>query len=107
MKLPPDTKGALVVEVTQDSPADEAGLQGSDKILQVAGQEYQLGGDVIVGINDRPVETMDDLIAYLTDKTHPGDRVKLDLIRPNGERETVEVTLKARPGTGEVTQENK
>lgn len=107
MKLPPDTKGALVVEVTQDSPADEAGLQGSDKILQVAGQEYQLGGDVIVGINDRPVETMDDLIAYLTDETHPGDRVKLDLIRPNGERETVEVTLKARPGTGEVTQENK
>ncbi|GAB4413603.1 MAG: trypsin-like peptidase domain-containing protein [Anaerolineae bacterium] len=107
MKLPSDTKGALVVEVAQDSPADEAGLQGSDKILKVAGQEYQLGGDVIVGINDRPIETMDDLIAYLTDETQPGDRVKLDLIRPNGERETVEVTLKARPGTGEVTQENK
>jgi serine protease Do len=107
MKLPPGTKGVLVVEVAQNSPADEAGLKGSDKILQVAGQEYQLGGDVIVGINGQPVETMDDLIAYLVEETHPGDRVKLDVIQPDGQRETIEVTLKVRPETREVTQENK
>ncbi|GAB4539598.1 MAG: hypothetical protein Kow0063_28570 [Anaerolineae bacterium] len=97
MKLPADTQGVLVVRVTQDSPADEAGLQGSDKVLVVQGQEYQLGGDIIVAINGEPVREMDDLISYLIKETRPGDEVTLDVIRPSGEREKVTVTLGVRP----------
>ncbi len=105
MKLPVDTRGALVVNVTQDSPADEAGLQGSDKVLQVAGAEYQLGGDVIIAIEGEPIQGMDDLIAYLIENTKPGDEVTLDLIRPSGEEEQVSVTLGTRPTMEELTEQ--
>ncbi len=107
MKLPEDTKGAMVVNVTQDGPADEAGLQGSDKTLTVAGQDYQLGGDVITGINDQPVEAMNDLITYLVEETRPGDEVVLDVIRADGEAEEITVTLGTRPGQDSVSQDNK
>ncbi|HEY65186.1 MAG TPA: PDZ domain-containing protein [Caldilineae bacterium] len=97
MGLPRDTRGALVVDVAKDSPADKAGLRGSDKTLRVEGEEYQFGGDVIVSIDGQPVRGMDDLIAYLVKNTRPGDKVTLELIRRKGERETVIVTLAPRP----------
>ncbi len=106
MKLPADTQGVLVVRVTQDSPADEAGLQGSDKVLTVQGQDYQLGGDIIVAIDGQPVRDMDDLISYLVEETRPGDEVTLDVIRPDGEKETVTVTLRARPRPNAVEEQN-
>ena len=40
---------------------------------------------------------MDDLMAYLTVKTSPGDTVTLDIIRNNGRQSQVNVTLQARP----------
>ncbi len=101
MGLPKDTRGALVISVAKGSPADKAGLRGSDKTLKVEGAEYQFGGDVIVSINGQPVEGMDDLIAYLVEHTRPGDKVELGLIRPKGKRETVTVTLEARPRPSE------
>jgi 2-alkenal reductase len=104
MDLPADTQGALVIDVTQDGPADKAGLSGSDKTLTEAGQEYQLGGDVITAINGQPVETMDDLISYLIEQTQPGDTVSLDVIRSDGQQETVSVTLGVRPSADELTQ---
>lgn len=107
MKLPADTKGALVIDVMQNSPADKAGLAGSDKTLQIAGAEYQLGGDVITAINDQPVEDMDDLITYLIEQTRPGDQVTLDVIRPDGQQERVEVELEARPRLEVSGQEDK
>lgn len=107
MKLPADTRGALVINVAQGSPADEAGLQGSDKTLKVAGAEYQLGGDVITAINDHPVEDMDDLIAYLVEETRPGDRVTLQVIRADGTRESVEVELGVRPNAARINPDNK
>ncbi len=107
MKLPANTKGALVINVAQDSPADEAGLQGSDKTLKVTGTEYQLGGDVITAINDQPVADMDDLITYLVEETHPGDEVTLTVIRADGQQEEVQVTLGIRPGVETINAENK
>ncbi|MDX1521274.1 MAG: trypsin-like peptidase domain-containing protein, partial [Anaerolineae bacterium] len=107
MKLPADTRGVLVIDVAQDGPANEAGLQGSDKTLTVEGAEYQLGGDVIIGIDDQPVEHMDDLITYLIEETRPGDEITLEVIRPDGEQETINITLAARPGVDAVSQENK
>ena len=107
MKLPPDTKGALIANVVQDGPADEAGLQGSDKTLTVAGEEFQLGGDVIVAINDNPVAGIEDLITYLIEETRPGDEVMLDVIRPDGSQEIIEVILGARPTLDELNKENR
>ena len=97
MDLPEDTKGALIIEVTKDSPADKAGLRGSDRTLKMEGEEYRLGGDVIVSIDGHPVREMDDLIAYLIERTRPGDTVTLEVIHANGQREQVQVTLGRRP----------
>ena len=36
-------------------------------------------------------------MAYLTVKTSPGDTVTLDIIRSNGRKSQVDVTLQARP----------
>jgi S1-C subfamily serine protease len=104
MKLPQGTQGVLVIDVTKDGPADKAGLVGSDKTLTEAGQDYQLGGDVITAINGQPIRAMDELIGYLIEKTHPGDTVQLDVIHPDGQKETVSVTLGVRPSAEDLIQ---
>ena len=96
MDLARDTGGALVSQVTVDSPAGKAGLRGSDRTAVLDGVDYPVGGDVIVSINGSAVDDMDDLIAYLSGDTRPGDQVILEVIR-DGERENLEVTLGARP----------
>ncbi len=104
--LPAGTRGALVAAVVSGGPADKAGLKGSDR--QVAdgatGDPLAVGGDVIVGIDGQAIEGMDDMIAYLTRETRPGDRVTLDVVRAGGERRQVTVTLEARPDTVDTPQ---
>lgn len=104
MRLPEGTQGALVIEVTPDGPADAAGLQGSPDKLTRNGVEYPIGGDVITSLDGKPVTGMDDLIRYLTDDLRPGDKVKLEVIRSNGNTVTVEVTLGTRPSAQEMQQ---
>jgi S1-C subfamily serine protease len=96
MDLGSDQRGVLVVEVTADSPAAKAGLQGSDKQVELSSGQAQVGGDVIVAINGEPVKEFDDLVTYLARSTSVGDVVKLTLLR-GGREETVQVTLAARP----------
>jgi S1-C subfamily serine protease len=104
MKLPEGTQGVLVIDVTKDGPADKAGLVGSDKTLTVDGEEYQLGGDLITAINGQPIKAMNELIGYLLEETHPGDMVQLDVIHPDGQQETVSVTLGVRPSAEDLIQ---
>jgi len=96
MELPATQRGALVIEVVEDSPAEEAGLQGSDSQVERNGVEVQIGGDVIIGIEDQPVRRMDDLIVYLVKETQPGQRVMLIVVR-DGKDMNIEVTLGERP----------
>jgi S1-C subfamily serine protease len=97
MNLPVGTRGALVFNVIQNSPAAKAGLNGSREVLTMAGQEYLFGGDIITTIQGEPITGMDDLITYLVENTRPGDQVTLRLVRSGGERQDVSVTLGARP----------
>ena len=97
MDLPGETRGAQVIEIAKDGPADIAELKGSDKTSPMDGQDVPLGGDVIIAIDDHPIKEMDDLIAFLTENTRPGDTVTLDAVREGGERLRVEVTLGSRP----------
>ena len=97
MGLDRDTQGALLIQVSGDSPADLAGLRGSDGSYTFRGLELPVGGDVIVGIEGAVVRDMDDLITYLVSRTRPGDKVTLEVIREGGSREMLEVTLGKRP----------
>jgi len=97
MNLPVGTQGVLIIGVVENSPASRAGLRGSPEVLIIAGQEYPYGGDIVITIQGEPITDMDDLITYLLKKTRPDDQVSLGLIRPDGTKEDVSVTLGARP----------
>jgi serine protease Do len=96
MDLPADQRGALVMDVTPGSPADKAGLQGSDRQVKIEDQEVRVGGDVIVAIDGQPVKEFDDLVSYLTRATDVNQQVTLTVLR-RGQEETVQATLAARP----------
>lgn len=92
----PVRRGALVLDVAAGSPADKAGLRGSERVIRVQGRELTTGGDVITAIDDTPVTGMDQLISYLVRKTQPGQQVTLTIIR-DGREKKVTVTLAERP----------
>jgi serine protease Do len=104
MDLDSGQRGVLVVDVVSGSPADEAGLRGSDRQATVEGQQLPVGGDVIVAIDDQQVREFDDLVAFLARNTQAGQQVTLTLLR-DGEEVEVDVTLAARPvSTGSQAQ---
>ena len=80
-------EGVVVRAVNPGSPAENAGLLGLD---QDRYGRVRLG-DVIIGIEDRPVKGIDDLIKVL-DSRAVGDEVKVELDR-NGARREVKVRL--------------
>jgi 2-alkenal reductase len=97
MNLPRETRGALVLEVNEEGPAQKGGLRGSERMITQQGFDYRLGGDIIVAVNNTPIEGIDELIAYLIEDTRPGDEIAIEVIRGGGNRETVTVTPGKRP----------
>jgi serine protease Do len=96
MNLKADQRGALVIDVTPNSPADKAGLRGSTTPATINGSQVRVGGDVIIAIDGQPVKTFDDLVAYLASSTQVNQTVTLTILR-NGSEQSVKVTLAARP----------
>jgi len=95
MELPNDQQGVLVQEVIGDTPADEAGLLGSNQIVDINGQQVAVGGDIIVALDGQPIDGFEDLRAELA-QAEPGQRVELGLLR-EGTETAVSVTLGERP----------
>ncbi len=71
--------GAIVLEVGPGTPADEAGIRAED---------------IIVGLDDTPIESSGDLLGALRDY-QPGDTVQLQIVRDDNEQ-TFDVTLAER-----------
>jgi len=70
------TTGALIAQVTPNSPASRAGLKE---------------GDVVTGVNGEPVQTGSDLQVAVSEDA-PGSKIQLDVER-NGRPEKVDVTV--------------
>jgi S1-C subfamily serine protease len=87
----PVKQGVLVQSVENGSAADKAGLRGGDISAQVAGNDIQLGGDIITKVDGKPVATADDLAAIIQDHK-PGDQVKVTYLR-SGKEHTTSVKL--------------
>lgn len=89
--------GVLVDSVMPGGPSDQAGLQGSQRQIDVPslGPRMRTGGDVIIEIDDHIVQQFDDIINYL-DTRQVDDIVTLTVIR-DGEPLEIPVTLGARP----------
>jgi serine protease Do len=97
MNLAADQKGVLVVNVTNGSPADKAGLAGSSKSATVDGQEVMVGGDVITVANGEKIESMPQLIQTVGSKK-AGDTLELTVLR-DGKEVQVTATLAERPSS--------
>jgi S1-C subfamily serine protease len=95
MDLEPQQRGVLITTVVPDSPADKAGLLPSNDSVTIDGLEAQVGGDIIVGIEDRTVRVFDDLLGFIF-SSNVGDTVTLTILR-DGDQQAVNVTLEARP----------
>ncbi len=89
-------QGVLLVNVTQGSPADQAGLRGANQEVTIDGQIIPVGGDVITAIDGVATRGMTDLVVYMERNTSPGDVAVFEIIR-DGEERSVEVTLGERP----------
>jgi putative serine protease PepD len=72
--------GAMIAEVSPGSPADLAGMQVDDVVIQADGS---------------PVDGQPALVAAIRDKS-PGDTIKIDVLR-DGERITLTAELIERP----------
>jgi S1-C subfamily serine protease len=87
--------GALITDVVNDSPADDAGLKGSTGEDTFQLQRVKTGGDVVIAVDGNPVLQNNDL-SELVAAHMPGDKVTLDILR-DGNKASVEVTLGSRP----------
>lgn len=90
------TTGFLVVDVVEDSPAAEAGIQPGNTTAIINGFQMVIGGDIIVAINGQEMRGITDVLNYLNTEVSVGEEVNMTVIR-DGERITVPLTLEKRP----------
>jgi S1-C subfamily serine protease len=97
-KLP--ATGLLIAGVAKGSPAAAAGLKGGSKALDVGGQQYCVGGDVITAIAGHAVVTLDDLQQRLSGFA-AGDTIRLAITGSDGSKRTVSVTVGSIPSSSQ------
>jgi serine protease Do len=90
--------GFLVVNVTDDGPAQLAGILGGNKSMLINGLPIELGGDIVTEIDNKPVRKVDDILSYLENYKRIGDNVTLTVLRgPDLVKQAVTIPLTARP----------
>jgi S1-C subfamily serine protease len=92
-----ESSGFLVVNVTKDSPASLAGIKGGNMTYQINGRPVDLGGDVIIKIDNKTVKKLDDILSYLENNKKIGSNVSLTIWRDGNESKVVPLTLTSRP----------
>ena len=83
--------GFLVVDIIAEGPADKAGIRGGYLIANINGTDIELGGDVILRIDNKTVNTIDNILSYLNTKK-VNYTVQLTILR-EGNVENVPVQL--------------
>jgi 2-alkenal reductase len=88
-------RGAAVQGVNLGTPAADAGFRPGKAEEVFEDIRIRPGGDLIVAIDGRPVDTADDVVRAVTRKL-PGEKITFTVLR-GGERRTIKVTLGTRP----------
>ena len=91
-----EARGVLVADVVEGGPADVAGIQGGDIPVQIGDIGIELGGDVILAVDNVLVRKTDDLLGYLEGLTEVGETITLIIWR-DGKIGPLNATLGARP----------
>jgi S1-C subfamily serine protease len=98
----PVKAGALVQSVQKGTPAEKAGIRGGTVTSDTESGEVETGGDIIISIDGKAVNSSEDLANDITAKK-PGDTISVGLLRSTGkggyEHKTVKVTLTSRPNS--------
>lgn len=90
------TYGVLIEQTQPGGPADKAGLRGGNHLVNMAGQQYELGDDVIVSINGARIVSYDSFSTYLERNIVPGQMIPVGIIR-SGSMQVIQVTVGANP----------
>jgi S1-C subfamily serine protease len=98
----PVKQGALVTGVVAGGPADSAGVIGGSQIATVDGAGYCVGGDVLTKLAGRAITSSTDLEIAL-DTHRPGEKITLTVVRANGKKADLTVTLGTQPTTAPET----
>jgi S1-C subfamily serine protease len=93
------TYGVLIENVVPGGPASQAGLKVGSQTVTINGQQYLIGGDVIVSVNGTKIVDNDALASYLAQNTISGQTAVLGVIR-NGSIADLNVKLGTRPSIG-------
>ncbi len=88
-------RGAMIMEIVPNGPADKAGLKGGNRRVQIGNSLIVIGGDVMTELNSEKVNSSDDLIQMIRDH-RPGDIIKLKILR-DGRFLRVNVILGEKP----------
>jgi S1-C subfamily serine protease len=91
LNLPVD-QGALVQDVVNGGPADDAGLRAGRTEI---GQGLRVGGDIIVKVDGQDIARNSDVADAILDNK-PGDEVEIEYFRGE-DRKMAKVTLGERP----------
>jgi 2-alkenal reductase len=88
-------RGAVIACIVPDGPGSDAGLRGGKETRSVNGLDFRVGGDVVVKIENAPVQDADDLVRAVS-RLVPGQVALFTLLR-EGRRMVVPVELGQRP----------
>ena len=81
-----------VIDVLPGSPADKAGLRGSQRTVNVGSIEFSAAGDVITAVNGVQLMNAEQLNLLITYEGQAGDQLDFTLLR-DGQEMNVTVTL--------------
>ena len=90
------TKGFLIVSVIEGSPAEFAGLMGSETREIIDGRDIPMDGDIIVKIDGELVRKIADILVHLQMEKLVGDEMVLTILR-DGEMMEKTIFLGERP----------
>jgi len=82
LNLPPRASGFIIKTVAKDSPADQIGLRGGSMIVNIAGLDVPLGGDIILSVDG--VSASAPNMAKIRDALNsrpPGSEFKTTILR--------------------------
>jgi len=95
LNLPDNTHGLLIQQVQSGSPADEAGLRGGYKPINVNGEQILIGGDILLKVDGKEINSVAQLQRLLAEK-QAGDQIALTIMRDDQVQE-VTLTLTEKP----------
>ena len=83
LNLPPKAGGYLIRNVAKNSPAEKIGFHGGTKVGTINGRQIVLGGDILLGVEGVPADSLANLIKIrsLLAGLKPGTPFRVSIFR--------------------------